>query len=320
MASPRPLPPAGAAGAPVEAIEGTLALRAGMPGPVSMTRAWRAALPVAAGPAPCRPRACSGPRCRPDCAPARAALRHHPRTRTPGAASSASSMPRVLASACASAMPCASGALERQRLELLGVRRAAHCAPASAAARPDGWRAPPPPPSSARASARAASSGARSSSCSCTRTAVSGERSSCAASATNARCSANAACKPRQQAIERIDQRRDLLRQRRCRHGRQRVHIAPLHVGGDAPQRQQAAADHPDRGAAQQRQQQQQRNRRRAARRAAPAASRTRAGCAIWITPSSVCRPYTRQVSPCRSRFSKPSTARLTSGRPGRDR
>ncbi len=119
------------------------------------------------------------------------------------------------------------------------------CAPAPAAVPPNESRARPLAPRRPRASTRADSSGARSSSCSCRRSAVSGDRSSWAASEMKARWVAKAACS---RASSRLSSATSGSISRgklaRCQ-GPQAAHVAPLHLGGHIAQRQQTAAHDP---------------------------------------------------------------------------
>ncbi len=44
-----------------------------------------------------------------------------------------------------------------------------------------------------------------------------------------------------------------------------------------------------------------------------------RKGCATWMTPSMVSRPYTRQGSPSKTKSAYPAFGRLMTGSPGRE-
>ena len=111
------------------------------------------------------------------------------------------------ASASRTSSPRSSGCRARR------PRRRVRCAPAPAAARRAARRARCLPPALAWPRCAWRSSRARRSSCSCSFSAVSGERSSCAASATKARWVSSDAPSRCQQRVERVHQRRHLVGQ-----------------------------------------------------------------------------------------------------------
>ena len=219
-----------------------------MPGPASSTAAAPAAPSCSTRSSTRAARRRSAPRCRPGCAPAlrsAGAIALH-RDRRVGARVRARAARRRERHGVGQRLAHQLAQVER----LAAGRRArrARCAPARATARRAARRARCRPPGLAwprRASRRRARAAAARN---CSRSAVSGERSSCAASATKARWVPSACCSRCQQRVERARPAAPPRRAARRRQRRQRLVVARRTSSATRRSGCSASADQPPHG------------------------------------------------------------------------